>query len=404
MNIRLDRNALKNSKHFHPSLHDLSMDIYSLPSGKSKIEYSVEGCKGLKVIVSTQSKTFLFRFTFESVKKSLKVGKYPEMSLDEAIKVAESYHRLLAKGVNPCAEKERIQAIPTFAEFMLKTYLPLAKQNKKSWKDDQSRFRNHLQDSIGSLRINSITPAILSDVLLAVKNKGCANATVNRTRALVSSVFKLAFERELIDANPIERIKKYTEQNQIERYLSDNELVRLLDVLENYPKYGIKNQIIVSIVEMLLLTGARKGEVLNLKWTDLDLSKGLWKLNENKSGKPRIIHLNTKTQKIIRTMSRKYEYVFANPTSGKPFNDIRKCFGAILNAATIENFRIHDLRHNFASMAVNSGYDIYLVQHLLGHASPLTTQRYAHLRQDTLREASENLSMHVDKARPKVMQ
>lgn len=403
MNIKVNRHNLKNSQNFHHSLQGLSMDAYTLPLDKSKHEYSVEGCKGLRVIVSTQSKTFLFRFNFDGVKKSLKVGKYPIMSLDEAIEVANGYQRLLAKGINPCAEKERIASIPTLTDFMLQTYLPLAKQNKKSWKDDESRFRNHLQDSIGSELINSISTAVLSDVLLAVKNKERANATVNRTRALMSSIFSLAFERELIDTNPMLRVKKYTEQNQIERYLSDDELERLLDVLENYHKYGIKNQIIVSIVEMLLLTGARKGEVLNLKWTDLDLPKGLWKLNENKSGKPRIIQLNTKTQQIIRTMSRKYDYVFANPVSGKPFNDIRKCFDAILKAANIEKFRIHDLRHNFASMAVNSGYDIYLVQHLLGHASPLTTQRYAHMRQDTLREASEKLSMHIDKARPKAL-
>ncbi|MEK5777631.1 hypothetical protein VXE44_21425, partial [Acinetobacter nosocomialis] len=79
MNIKVNRHTLKNSQNFHPSLQGLSMDAYSLPLGKSKHEYSVEGCKGLKVIVSTQSKTFLFRFNFDGVKKSLKVGKYPIM-------------------------------------------------------------------------------------------------------------------------------------------------------------------------------------------------------------------------------------------------------------------------------------------------------------------------------------
>jgi len=93
-------------------------------------------------------------------------------------------------------------------------------------------------------------------------------------------------------------------------------------------------------------------------------------------------------------------YVFANPKTGLPFNDIRKTFQKILEAAQIENFRIHDLRHNFASMAVNNGCDIYVVQHLLGHASPTTTQRYAHLRQDTLRNASEMLAERINSARP----
>ena len=173
-----------------------------------------------------------------------------------------------------------------------------------------------------------------------------------------------------------------------------------MHVLANHHAHDIDNQIIVGIVEMLLLTGARKGEVLNLKWSDLDENNHLWKLNENKSGKPRIIQLNSQAQQIIRRMSRKYLYVFANPKTGLPFNDIRKTFQKILEAAQIENFRIHDLRHNFASMAVNNGCDIYVVQHLLGHASPTTTQRYAHLRQDTLRNASEMLAERINSARP----
>ena len=97
-----------------------------------------------------------------------------------------------------------------------------------------------------------------------------------------------------------------------------------MHVLANHHAHDIDNQIIVGIVEMLLLTGARKGEVLNLKWSDLDENNHLWKLNENKSGKPRIIQLNTEAQQVIRKMSRKYQYVFANPKTGLPFNDIRK--------------------------------------------------------------------------------
>ena len=381
-------------------VRQFNMEQFILPEGKSKGEYSVSAAQGLKVIVSKVSKTFMFRGVFNGKKISTTLGKYPEMSLDQAINIVLAFQNKLKMGINPIDEIKKIENIPTLAHFFYKVYLPLAKLNKKSWKDDVSRFKNHIEPTLGNIQLNQITSAMLSDLMLEIKTEDRANATVNRSRALLSSMFNVAFEREIIEQSPMTRVKKLVEQNQIERYLSDDELKRLMNVLANHHAHDIDNQIIVGIVEMLLLTGARKGEVLNLKWSDLDENNHLWKLNENKSGKPRIIQLNTEAQQVIRKMSRKYQYVFANPKTGLPFNDIRKTFQKILEAAQIENFRIHDLRHNFASMAVNNGCDIYVVQHLLGHASPTTTQRYAHLRQDTLRNASEMLAERINNARP----
>ena len=376
------------------------IDKLTLPYDKSKVEISIPHVKGLKVVVSNVSKTFMFRAVFKGKKISTTLGKYPEVSLQQAISIVDNYQLILNKGINPLEEKVRIENIPTLLAFFYKTYLPMAKLNKKSWKDDISRFKNHIEPTLGNIQLNQITAAMLSDLMIEIKTEDRANATVNRTRALLSSIFNVAFEREIIEQSPMSRVKKLVEHNQIERYLSDDELIRLMYVLAHHNVHNIDNQIIVGIVEMLLLTGARKGEVLNLKWADLDENNHLWKLNENKSGKPRIIQLNTQAQQVIRKMSRKYSYVFANPKTGLPFNDIRKTFQKILEVAQIENFRIHDLRHNFASMAVNNGCDIYVVQHLLGHASPTTTQRYAHLRQDTLRNASEMLAERINSARP----
>ena len=383
-----------------PTIPLFNIDELSVPEGKSKDEISFSDVPGLRVVVSRKSKTFMFRGVFNGKKISTTLGKYPEMSLDQAINIVLAFQNKLKMGINPIDEIKKIENIPTLAHFFYKVYLPLAKLNKKSWKDDVSRFKNHIEPTLGNIQLNQITSAMLSDLMLEIKTEDRANATVNRSRALLSSMFNVAFEREIIEQSPMTRVKKLVEQNQIERYLSEDELKRLMNVLANHHAHDIDNQIIVGIVEMLLLTGARKGEVLNLKWSDLDENNHLWKLNENKSGKPRIIQLNSQAQQIIRRMSRKYLYVFANPKTGLPFNDIRKTFQKILEAAQIENFRIHDLRHNFASMAVNNGCDIYVVQHLLGHASPTTTQRYAHLRQDTLRNASEMLAERINSARP----
>lgn len=383
-----------------PNYALLNPDEIPIPEGKPKVEISVPHAKGLKLVKSRQSSTYLFRYVFEGKKESKVLGKHPDFSVDEAIRLAQHYQAQLSKGINPLADARKQEAMPTLTEFFLNIYLPHAKQNKKSWKDDLSRFINHIQPHLGDLKINEITAAMISDNLMKVKERGCENGTVNRTRALHSSILTMAFERELIEQNPIIRVKKFVEKNQIERYLGEDELPRIMQVIAEPEKYGITNLVILAIIEMLLLTGARKSEVLKLKWVDLDLAQNLWKLSENKSGKPRVIQLNSEAQRVIRKMSRKYQYVFANPQTGQPYNDIRKTFQKVLDAADIHNFRIHDLRHNFASMAVNNGCDIYVVQHLLGHASPTTTQRYAHLRQDTLRNASELLANRINSARP----
>lgn len=375
-------------------------DEIPIPEGKKKIEVSVPSVKGLKCMVSSQSITFMNRWVHDGRKESKVIGKYPDMSVETAVGITLHNQSLLARGISPLVEIKKREEMPSLVDFFTKIYLPHAKQNKKSWKDDKSRFDNHIQSSIGDFKLNQITSAMISDVLMQVKESGCKNATVNRIRALLSSILNMAFERELIDQNPIVRVKKFVEQNQVERYLGDGELKNVMKVLTNPEQYGIENLVIVAIIEMLLLTGARKSEVLNLRWIDLDLANNLWKLSENKSGKPRVIQLNSEAQGIIRKMSRKYEYVFANPATNKPYNDIRKTFQKVLDAADIHNFRIHDLRHNFASMAVNNGCDIYVVQHLLGHASPTTTQRYAHLRQDTILNASKVIGGRIHDARP----
>ncbi|MEQ1093359.1 tyrosine-type recombinase/integrase [Acinetobacter johnsonii] len=232
-----------------PTIPLFNIDELSVPEGKSKVEYSVSAAQGLKIVVSRASKTFMFRGVFNGKKISTTLGKYPEMSLDQAINIVLAFQNKLKMGINPIDEIKKIENIPTLAHFFYKVYLPLAKLNKKSWKDDVSRFKNHIEPTLGNIQLNQITSAMLSDLMLEIKTEDRANATVNRSRALLSSMFNVAFEREIIEQSPMTRVKKLVEQNQIERYLSDDELKRLMNVLANHHAHDIDNQIIVGIVE-----------------------------------------------------------------------------------------------------------------------------------------------------------
>lgn len=232
----------------------------------------------------------------------------------------------------------------------------------------------------------------MTDVLHSAKAKGLKGATVNRIRALLSVIFNLAIDHELIASNPMKRVKKLQENNQIERYLSDEELQHLMLVLKHPEHYAISNKTIVAIIKFLLLTGVRKREAMDMQWSDVDFTKSTWLLKFNKSGKARHIALNTDAMAILNALPKISTYIFANPETGKPYNDIRKTFDKVMQCAGISNMRIHDLRHNFASLAVNSGESLFVVQKLLGHASPQTTQRYAHLQHSTLQNASEKIA------------
>ena len=388
------------------SILDLAMYIQnsvnhlSLPVGKDKYEITVKEVKGLRITINKSGKiAYLYRYTFNRIKCAIKIGNHPEMT---AITIAEQccrYNQLIQIGVDPRIEIGKIKTMPTLKAYFTDIYLPYAEANKKSWTDDLCRFKLHLAPNLGGLLLDKISSAIINQTLQMSKDKGLSNASINRIRALISSILTKAYTNELIEHNPMIRVPKYKEKNHVDRYLSETESQHLNNVLDHPQQYEISNTVIIAILKLLMVTGMRKSEVLNLRWNDVDFTHATLKLNENKSGKARIIQLNRTALAIIQNMSRQFNYVFANPETNQPYKDIRKTFTAVLAKANIQNFRIHDLRHNFASAAVNSGQDIYVVQHLLGHASPLTTQRYAHLRQDTLRAASEVISQVIRKSK-----
>ena len=144
------------------------------------------------------------------------------------------------------------------------------------------------------------------------------------------------------------------------------------------------------IIPMLILTGARKREVLDAQWQDFDLERRLWRIPMTKAGKARHVPLSDGALTILSTMPKDVNcpWAFANPKTLKPYVSIFCAWSTARKQAGLSDVRIHDLRHSFASLLVNSGRTLYEVQHLLGHTQVKTTQRYAHLSQDTLLAAA----------------
>jgi integrase len=165
------------------------------------------------------------------------------------------------------------------------------------------------------------------------------------------------------------------------------------------------NPLLGPLVQLMMLTGCRRGEALNAKKKEFDLERGSWLLPDPKGGKARHIPMNERaidTVKAALLLAQslnhnfdKTEYVFANPRTGLPFEQIYYSWNTARKKAGLDDLRMHDLRHIFASAMVNSGMTLYDVNEILGHANIKTTQRYAHLSHDTLLEAANTASNAV---------
>ena len=156
-----------------------------------------------------------------------------------------------------------------------------------------------------------------------------------------------------------------------------------------------ENPMLKFIVPMLILTGARKREVLDAKWTDFDLERRIWRIPTTKAGKARHVPLADGVMNLLATMPRNFDWAFPNPVTGKPYVSIYCAWHTARSKAGLADVRMHDLRHSFASLLINSGRTLYEVQHILGHTQVKTTQRYAHLSQDTLLAASNAATLAV---------
>jgi integrase len=287
----------------------------------------------------------------------------------------------------------------TFEAFALNTYLPSVKARKKSLGTDISLLKNHLLPVFGDRLLAEIKPLDVQSFVNGLSAKGMAPASRNRILMLLKFMFNSAIKWEVpgVVSNPCKGISDLLENNKMERFLSSDEAQRLRAAIAESA-----NPMLGPIIELLMLTGCRKGEALQAKKTDFDFERGSWLVPNPKGGKARYIPMNGRAVDTVRgalllaqNLNPRFEqteYVFANPRTGLPFEQIYFSWNAARTKAGLEDLRIHDLRHSFASAMVNSGMTLYDVKEILGHANIKTTQRYAHLSNSRLRKAAESVS------------
>ncbi len=216
-------------------------------------------------------------------------------------------------------------------------------------------------------------------------NKGYKASSNNKVTNLIKHMFRKAVEWDMVEEETLKRIRRVKplkDNSKRLKYLSKEEIQALLNHCTGNTK---------AIVITALNTGMRKGEILSLKWDNIDLKHGFILLDKTKNGERREIPINDTLRHTLQGLTRRFDipYVFYDPATGKPYQDIKRSFNTAVRRAGIKDFHLHDLRHTFASHLVMAGVDITTVSRLLGHKSLTMTLRYSHL-------APEHMSKAVD--------
>ncbi|KXB09111.1 hypothetical protein AKJ60_00955 [candidate division MSBL1 archaeon SCGC-AAA385M11] len=360
---------------------------------KAKVDYFDTHLPGFLLEVRITGKcTYYQRYRDKYGRiKQARIGPTDSMSLEDARQKARQVRSQTTMGLDPRAELERHRNTPTFKQFVEEKYIPHVQVHKRSWGQDQMLLDKRIIPLWGRMKMTEITREDVEEFKANFVRAEYKPASVNRYLALVKYIFSLAEKWEVIDKSPARNVAKLEENNQKERYLSQEETQQLLQELSN-----CQSTVVPDLIEFLILTGARRGEAMQAKWQDVDFERGVWTIPLSKSGKARHVPLSGSALQVLqRRQGNENEYIFPNPQTGKPLNHFHGTWDRLRKRAGIPDVRIHDLRHNFASLLINSGRSLYEVQKLLGHADISTTQRYAHLTQDTLKDATEIVSQNI---------
>lgn len=359
------------------------------PIGKRKIEYIDRSVEGFFVeVLSSGVKTFYQRYVDQRRRqRQVRIGRADIVPLSDARKRAVQIKAAVALGKDPKESQAELLAIPRLDDFIRERYLPFVRSYKRSWKTDEAALRRHVLPALGHLYLDEIKAHHIQKMMIDMQGAGFAPGTCNRPVIFLRYIFNLAADWGIpkLARNPAKKVLLFEEVKR-ERYLSAREMRALIGALR-----VDENQLAAKAIELLLLTGGRRNEITHARWEHVSLEQKTLLVPLSKSGKPRLIALSQAALDLIGNLESrgKSEWLFPSSKTGQPCPALYYPWDRVRKRAGLDNVRLHDLRHSYASNLVNGGVSLYVVQQLLGHTSPTTTQRYAHLQQDTLGKAAE---------------
>lgn len=377
---------------------------------------------GLRIYPSG-AKVYLYQWKRSGRTRRIKLGRHGEATADGTMgaELARKRAMVAAGQVNEGKDPSQLQGLgssnPTIADLAdLWRKEGSAQKRRSTLSMDWSQLVNHVLPLIGQIRLNALKRAHLERLVLDIsqgktqRDDGPSQAGQARERprsrrivrggpgaaaralSVVAAMLEFAIARELRADNPARGVKKPKQQT-IERMLSEAEIVRLGDVLRELEAEGMSWQPI-EVVRLLLLTGCRRNEALFLRWEEVSFERARLELPRTKTGKS-VRPLTLPALELLERLRQRRDeagrsspWVFPSPRGEGPYIGVQKSWGKIRGRAELDDVRLHDLRHNFASWAVAFGGNLYVVGKVLGHRHGQSTERYAHIQDDPARNAA----------------
>jgi integrase len=364
-------------------------DIPAMAPGQRKYRVYDNRIPGLAVEISVSGlKTFWQRYTDpRGRRREIRIGRYGDITVDQARKRAHELRAAIALGGDPAGARDRQKAMPTLVAFVTGQFIPHVAATIRSRADYEVICRVHIVPALGRMALDEVTPADVTKLRARLIKSGLSNARVNRVLAVLRRAFNLALKWEVFRGrNPAASPGMLPVQHR-ERYLTEVELRGLMAALGAEP-----DRMAGAAIMLLALTGVRRSEILRARWEHVDVERRHLIVPLAKSGRRGRIVLSDAALALIGTLPRVpgQDHVFPSARCpGRPVEGVRTAWArAKLAAGLPADLRLHDLRHNYASLLINSGWTLQEVGQLLGHTQLATTARYAHLRQDRLVEAA----------------
>jgi len=357
------------------------------PDKGSKIAWDT-AVKGFGIRTTTAgAKSFILNYRIRGIERRYTIGSFPDWPTTAAREEAKRLKRIIDQGGDPALERREDRAAPTVGDLIERYRKEHALRKRESSRiEDEGLLRQWITPELGNRKVADIRRADIERLHRKISERG-APVRANRVLILLSRLFTLSMRWEWRGDNPVKGVERNPEEPR-DRYLSGDEMQRLAAALA-----GLRSQQAANAMRLLLLTGARRMEVLAATWNQFDLDTGVWTKpsSHTKTKKIHRVPLSGPAIQLLTAMKAagRSAYLFPGRGGDRHLGDIKKSWQTVCQAAGITDAHVHDLRHSFAATLASGGQSLPIIGALLGHTQPSTTQRYAHLVDEALRDATE---------------
>lgn len=388
-----------------PRLTKRLVEAISPDAGRDVIQWDSE-LRGFGVRVWPSGKrTYFVKYrTKDGRQRKPTIGVHGVLTAEQARDEARQWLAQVARGEDPASKPQPKEAptVEAFAEMYLNRHARLHKKRSSS-ANDQRLLAKRILPALGNRKLVDITREDVVRLHEALHHRPYEG---NRLLALLSTMFNLAEDWgfRAVHTNPCRRVKKYKEEKR-ERFLGSADLARLGAALREAEQSGAHSTSAIGAIRLLLFTGCRLSEILTLRWSEVDLEHGLLRLSESKTGK-KMVCLNAAARAVLEELPRREDnpHVLPGRRPGAHLVNLEKPWRDIRGRAALDDLRLHDLRHTFASAGAiasagaMSGLSLSMVGGLLGHKELSTTNGYTHWAAEPLREAAEAIGAYLASA------